>query len=354
MHHDDPLDGWLIVADIRSAPELAEWHQTQIRMVARQFPKGFVPASSSGGSLENLDDVQALYRHVYAMGGTGTTYVQEHLLNLIAAAAEPGTVPFWLEVLALSRPRETFAKRRRTLALAALAYVAIRRDDAAAYAALRDATRHAVAEVRAEAIQYLGRAFLEAERPFPPDVVDELSRIAVRDKAFGPRFQARSALRRADLPVPMDHPGGVYLFKVTFLSAKRISRSLALRSEHTLDDLHFAIQRAIRWDGDHLYSFFMNGTLYDEQYQFACPAEEDAPAFTTEVVIGELGLVPKHRFLYYFDYGDSHRFEVEVIGIHAQAEPGDYPRLVASHGKAPPQYHWDDGAEDDEADEETK
>ena len=53
----------------------------------------------------------------------------------------------------------------------------------------------------------------------------------------------------------------------------------------------------------------------------------------------------KHKFLYFFDYGDSHEFEVEVVGIHPQAGPGDYPRVVDQQGKAPPQYHWDDAEE---------
>ena len=89
---------------------------------------------------------------------------------------------------------------------------------------------------------------------------------------------------------------------------------------------------------DHLYSFYMNGQLYDQRYTFACPYEEDRPPWTDEAIIGELGLVVKHKFLYYFDYGDSHQFEVEVVGIRPQAAPGKYPRVVDSRGEAPPQY----------------
>ena len=166
----------------------------------------------------------------------------------------------------------------------------------------------------------------------------DISDIAVHDTAFGPRFQARSVLRAAGLPVLLDNPGGVYAFKVKFMWAKRVFRTIELRSEQTLDDLHFAIQRAIGWDADHLYSFYMNGQLYDRRYAFACPYEDDCPPCTDEAIIGELGLVVKHKFLYYFDYGDSHLFEVEVVGIRPQAEPGKYPRVVDSRGEAPRQY----------------
>jgi len=279
-----------------------------------------------------------LYRRVYVTGGTGNTYVQEGLLNLIAATEDPASVPFWVEILDLSRPRDAFTGRRRTLALAALACLAIRRNEPVAYAALRDAAHHVRPEVRALGVHYLGRAYLEAERPLPPEVLADLSDIAVHDAAFGPRFQARSILRMVGQPVPLDNPGGVYVFKVKFMRAKRISRTIELRSEQTLDDLHFAIQRAIGWDADHLYSFYMNGQLDDQRYAFACPYEEDRPPWTDEAIIGELGLVVKHKFLYYFDYGDSHQFEVEVVGIRPQAEPGKYPRVVDSQGEAPPQY----------------
>ena len=71
----------------------------------------------------------------------------------------------------------------------------------------------------------------------------------------------------------------------------------------------------------------------------------------------DLGLPLKHKFMYYFDYGDSHQFEIEVVGIEPQAAPGDYPRVIESHGAAPQQYpyaeedEWDD--EDDLDEEET-
>ena len=85
----------------------------------------------------------------------------------------------------------------------------------------------------------------------------------------------------------------------------------------------------------------MNGRRFDNWYAFACPYEEDRPPWTDQAVIGELGLVKGHKFLYYFDYGDSHEFEVKVVGIYPEAEPGKYPRVVKSVGEAPPQYGWD-------------
>ena len=72
--------------------------------------------------------------------------------------------------------------------------------------------------------------------------------------------------------------------------------------------------------------------------RFSCPYEDDRPPWTDEAVLSELGLVKGHRFLYYFDYGDGHQFEIEVTDIRPAAERGKYPRVVESHGKAPRQY----------------
>jgi len=60
---------------------------------------------------------------------------------------------------------------------------------------------------------------------------------------------------------------------------------------------------------------------------------------TTNTQIGALGLVPKHAFMYFFDYGDSHEFTVTVMGSELRADGGSYPRVVESRGEAPPQYH---------------
>jgi shikimate kinase len=120
--------------------------------------------------------------------------------------------------------------------------------------------------------------------------------------------------------------------------AKSIYRVIELRSEQDLDDLHSAIQSAFHWDSDHLYSFFMNGQRYDERYAFACPYEDDSPRSTDEAMIGELGLVVGHKFLYFFDYGDCHEFDVEVLSIRPRAGRGQYPRIAESKGRAPAQY----------------
>jgi hypothetical protein len=301
-------------------------------------------------SSSDLARAQNLYKGVFAVGGAGNQYVQESLLTLISNTADASSIPFWIELLDLTRPRDLFTNKRKTLAIASLARLAIHRNTPEAYDALRKITRHSNADARALAVHYLGRAYLDAKRPLPSEVADELFEIAIHDPASTVRFQARDALRRKELPVPMDNPDSVYAFKVKLRYDKEFRCVIEMASGETLEGLHLAIQGAYRWDNDHLYSFFLNGELYDERYAFACPFEQDAPRRTDEWKIGELGLALKHKFLYFFDYGDSHEFDVEVAEIKPRDNRAKYPRLVERKGKPPKQY-WSDLDDEDGEDE---
>lgn len=352
---EDPLEGYLfrtrhVHDDFR--PEYWSHYHKDLQSLAafldrppteRGSPDNiniWAEATTVGLDPADLSLAEELYRRVYQTGGPGSHLFQESLLHMIAATADPVSLPFWLEILAYARPRDQFANRRRQISLAALAFLAIQHNDPAAYAALHQASDHENPAVRALAVYYLGQAYLEAERPLPADVLEVLAAHAVNDPSFGPRFMARSLLRATGQPVPLDNPGGLYAFKARLRGYRPFSCTIELRSEQTLDDLHYAIQKAFQWDDDHLYSFFMNGQHFDPQYSFASPEEDDRPPWTDEAVIGELGLVIGHKFVYYFDYGDGHEFEIEVVDIRSQAEPGQYPRVIESQGKPPEQYGW--------------
>ena len=118
-------------------------------------------------------------------GGTGSRDILEALFGLISQAQEPVSVPFWVELLDYTRPRDQYAERRRTHALAGLARLVIRRNDPAALAALRAAMHHPRAEVRALAAHYLGRALLfDHSHPNAADL--HSNRPALNDRADPP------------------------------------------------------------------------------------------------------------------------------------------------------------------------
>ena len=381
MRNREPLEFWLVkllyahrvqvdeqTTLHKSLDELETWLETPPESRVGYFPIVY-GGEYSNARLEpaELPRTQELYRRVVASTGSQKTYVEEALLGLIACSLESSSIPFFVEMLELAPPRDKFAAQRRQYALAALALLAHQRDDPDAITALVDATRHPLPQVRALAVSYLRTVYIggsiadalastdteeeeEQEftprRPIPAQLADRMTEIAAHDQAFEPRFMARMFLGDAGQDVPLDNPGGAYALKVKFKHAKRIYRTIETLSEQTLEDLHLAIQDALDWDNDHLYSFFLNSQRGDERYRFSSPWEEDATLWTDDGVIGELGLTLKHKFLYLFDYGDQHEFEIEVVGIRTQAEPGEYPRVTDSKGDVPAQYWY--GDEDDE------
>ena len=281
---------------------------------------------------------QDLCRRVIESGGSGNTHAQEGLLNLIAAAEEPSSGPFWVEMLGVSRARDGFTAKRRVLATAALARLAIRKGSDAALQVLRDMCRHKNADVRANAVHHLGQVYLFSEKPLPAADRVELARIATSDAAFPVRFTARVVLMHRKLPVPLDNPGGVYTLKVTYLRGKGTTyRTIEMTTDQTLEDLHYAIQRSINWDADHLYSFYMKEGE-EPRFEIASPDGDDGVSFASEWSIGELGLAAKQKFIYLFDFGDEHAFQVDVLNTRPQAEKVEYPRVVEKRGRAPKQY----------------
>jgi hypothetical protein len=237
MDRDDPLGLWLLYSERDLDPGPVADQRDRLRAELDRLeayldnpprrpnlmdvtPRAW--DALGGFDPEDLPRAQALYRRVVETGGTGTTYVQEALLELIAAAQDPASIPFWLEILDIHRRRDAFAKQRRAMALSALALLAARQDNPAAHGALRQAAHHDRPEVRALAVQTLGRVYAEMERPLPPQVLDELAEIATGDPAFGPCFHARALLRAAGRPLPPDNPGGVCAFKVKFKWACKV------------------------------------------------------------------------------------------------------------------------------------
>jgi Plasmid pRiA4b ORF-3-like protein len=57
-------------------------------------------------------------------------------------------------------------------------------------------------------------------------------------------------------------PKQVYVLKADLVGFRGIHRTIAIRSDQTLVDVHYALQAAFDWDDDHLYSFWPDGEFY--------------------------------------------------------------------------------------------
>lgn len=131
----------------------------------------------------------------------------------------------------------------------------------------------------------------------------------------------------------------VFDFKITYLQDKSYECQIRLSGENNLHDLHYTIQRAYKWDNDHMFSFYMNNKIWDRTSEFSGnPLGEG----TADRLIKNLGLKPGQKFMYVFDYGDEHVFEVEVLSIIREVPEMINPGIIKTTGTPPDQYagHW--------------
>ena len=133
------------------------------------------------------------------------------------------------------------------------------------------------------------------------------------------------------------------IFKVMFKYRKGIWRKIELKAEQTLENLHDSIQDALGWDDDHLYSFFMDNKFYskEEDTEYTRPSHPEGRK-TADIKAGAFGFKKGQKFAYLFDFGDEHRFEIEVADFGIIQKGKKYPVLLESKGKSPEQYpEWE-------------
>lgn len=131
-----------------------------------------------------------------------------------------------------------------------------------------------------------------------------------------------------------------------------ISRTIQIRGNQTLRDLHDAIFDAFdRWE-EHMYKFQLGKGPHDpEARRYVLPLEMEDSLFrtykpagnVTRTTIDTLGLKADQAFGYWFDFGDDWYHQINVLSIEDGAPPGKYPKVTKRDGKSPPQYaDWDE------------
>ena len=137
-------------------------------------------------------------------------------------------------------------------------------------------------------------------------------------------------------------------------------REIEAAANQTLADLGEAIPAAFAFDDPHLWSFFLSGKAWDRAAEYALESAPDplwgARARSARRVrlrdVPWPGARGRKEFLFLFDYGDEWRFRVKLVRTGDAVDAGaGYPRVVARHGDAPPQYE-DVDEDDEDADDE--
>jgi hypothetical protein len=134
---------------------------------------------------------------------------------------------------------------------------------------------------------------------------------------------------------------------------KIVCRTIQIRGDQTLEDLHYAIFDAFGREDQHMYEFQVGGKgpmdskarryVLSGAFENPIPGSRRAAGDVTRTTIGSLGLKTDDAFGYWFDFGDDWRHQVSVVSITEKAGRGNYPKVTKRVGTSPPQYvDWDE------------
>jgi hypothetical protein len=141
-----------------------------------------------------------------------------------------------------------------------------------------------------------------------------------------------------------------YVFNAELVGFEGVRRTITVRDDLTLVDLHYALQSAFDWDDDHLYAFWLDGSFWESEDQhYMHPyhaASVDPPGRSACVRLADLGLAVGQRVAYEFDFGRSWRVALQLHEIRA-AQGRAVARCIEREGVAPPQYEGVAFAEED-------
>ena len=126
-----------------------------------------------------------------------------------------------------------------------------------------------------------------------------------------------------------------------------VSRTIQIRGDQTLEDLHHAIFDAYgRWE-EHLYEFqFGKGPMDPKARRYVLPSALEIPkdqpnppiGRVDQTTIDSLGLKVGDRFGYWFDFGDDWWHQINVEAVDDKMPRGKFPKATKKVGKSPPQY----------------
>jgi hypothetical protein len=150
-----------------------------------------------------------------------------------------------------------------------------------------------------------------------------------------------------------------YVFRVNLKGSRNVWRTLSLRGDHTLHDLHEMIFRAFdRFDDDHMYSFYFPRAQSHRDAGRPAPKEYTSPVVfekpgsyrdegvldASEAELGSLNIKVGATFEYLFDFGDSWWHQGKLMSIdHIDSSTGaKLPMIVERNGQSPEQYPQQD------------
>ena len=133
----------------------------------------------------------------------------------------------------------------------------------------------------------------------------------------------------------------VYTVTVRHRGVSDFHCKIRLTDQEDLHGLHGMIQSAFGWDNDHMYSFMLDNKYPNSKRELSAnPLGEG----NTVIPLQRLNLEEGMKFLYLFDYGDQHLFDVVVDGVtEVKSQQIPRGRWIEKFGTPPEQYEtWDE------------
>jgi pRiA4b ORF-3-like protein len=112
-----------------------------------------------------------------------------------------------------------------------------------------------------------------------------------------------------------------------------IWRRLLLAAQTTIAELHAIVQTVFGWDGEHLHRFDVHGTEYG-MYAVGGPWFRDD---ARTVRLADLGLRPRERFSYEYNFHAGWHVDLRVEQIRAAELGKQYPRCTGGRRAGPPE-----------------
>jgi hypothetical protein len=141
-----------------------------------------------------------------------------------------------------------------------------------------------------------------------------------------------------------------------------VVRTIEIRGDQSLEQLHEALFAAFDREEEHMYEFQLGSRaphdpkrkryVLPRVFKEATPGPHSPLGTVTRTTIGSLELKVEQAFGYWFDFGDDWWHEIKVIAIEEEVPKGKYPRMTKRVGESPPQYPDGDEEESEEDEDE--
>lgn len=110
------------------------------------------------------------------------------------------------------------------------------------------------------------------------------------------------------------------------------SRTIEVKEDFTLQNLHKYIQKIVDFDDDHLYEFYVGKNPRNKAY-----------SVPKKTKLNEIYPLTGYKIYYLFDFGDSWLFQIKKSRKKKiESKQTKYPALIESSGVNPEQYSDDE------------